>query len=85
MDSIPAEYSARISALEAKVAALYAHLGLVEGSASASVADALPDDVVELAREGRREEAIRALALERGLTTADAMAQVNGYLRSIGH
>jgi hypothetical protein len=85
MDQIPGEIAARIAALETKVSELYRHLELGEPAAADAVAASLPDDIVELARAGKREEAIRAVVEQLGVSTVDASARVNGYLRSIGH
>jgi hypothetical protein len=85
MESIPAEYAARIAALEEKVAQLYRHLGVVEPSAAEAVRDRLPEAARELARAGQREEAIRSVLVSEGVSTVDATALVDGYLRSIGH
>lgn len=85
MDQIPGEIAARIAALESKVAELYQHLGLLEPSGADAVAESIPSDIQELARAGKREEAIRAVIEQFGVSTVDASARVNGYLRSIGH
>jgi hypothetical protein len=85
MDQVPGEIAARIAALEAKVAELYRHLDLVEPSDTDAVAEGLPVGIAALARAGKREEAIRAVIEEFGVSTVDASARVNGYLRSIGH
>lgn len=85
MDEITAELARRVAALESKVGELYARLDLVEPSASEAVAESIPDDVRELAREGRRDDAIRALLVDSGVSVADATARVSAYLRSIGH
>lgn len=85
MDQIPPEIAARISALEVKVAELYRHLDFVEPASADAVAASLPDDIVALARAGKREEAIRVAIVQLGVSTVDASAMVNGYLRSIGH
>ena len=85
MESIPADYAARIAALEEKVAQLYAQLGLVEPSAAEAVRDRLPESARELARAGKREDAIRSVLETEGVSTIDATALVDGYLRSIGH
>jgi hypothetical protein len=85
MDQLPAEFAARIAALEVKVAELYRHLDIVEPSSADAVADSLPADIAALARAGKREEAIAAVMEQFGGSTVDASARVNGYLRSIGH
>ncbi len=85
MEQVPGEIAARISALEAKVAELYRQLELVEPSTPGAVAEGLPAGIADLARSGRREEAIRAAMEEYGVSTVDASARVNAYLRSIGH
>lgn len=85
MDQIPGEIAARIAALETKVAELYQHLGIAEPSGAEAVADALPEHIIRLARTGEREQAILAVMEEFGVSTVDASARVNGYLRSIGH
>lgn len=85
MDQIPGEIAARLAALETKVAELYQHLDLVEPSGADAVAESLPADIQQLAREGRREDAIRAVIEQFGVSTVDASARVTGYLRSIGH
>ncbi|HEY8590854.1 MAG TPA: hypothetical protein VIL55_15010 [Naasia sp.] len=79
------QYDARIAALEAKVARLYEVLDLVEPSSAEAVAGSLPDGVQRLAREGRREEAIRQLLVDQGGSLKDAASRVTGFLRSIGH
>ena len=85
MDQIPGEIAARLSALETKVAELYAHLNLTEPSGAEAVADSLPEEIQRLARAGEREQAILAVMEQFGVSTTDASARVNGYLRSIGH
>jgi hypothetical protein len=85
MDQIPGEIAARIAALEAKVAELYAHLELTEPSGADAVADALPEHIIRLASSGEREQAVLAVMEEYGVSSVDASARVNGYLRSIGH
>lgn len=84
-DSSLIALAARVAALEAKLAEVYDHLGLTEPSLPDAVAATLPASVIALAREGRRTEAIAALRSETGADTADALAQIDGYLRSIGH
>ena len=85
MDEITAELARRVAALEAKVGELYLRLDVVEPSSAAAVAQTVPPRVQELAREGRREEAVRALLVDTGVSVADATARVTAYLRSIGH
>ena len=86
MDQIPGEIAARIAALETKVAELYEHLELAEPSGADAVADGLPGgDRPRSPRAGKREQAILAVMEEFGVSTVDASARVNGYLRSIGH
>jgi hypothetical protein len=85
MDQVPGELAARLAAVEMKLAELYRHLGLVEPSGAEAVAGSIPADIQQLARSGRREEAIRAVIEQSGVSTVDASARVNGYLRSIGH
>jgi hypothetical protein len=67
MDSSLIALATRVAALEAKLAEVYDHLG-----------------VIALARAGQRTEAISQLQREAGIDTADALARVDGYLRSIG-
>jgi DNA repair ATPase RecN len=85
MDEIPGEFAARLAALETKVAELYRQLDLVEPSGAEAVAESIPTDIQHLARSGQRQEAIRAVIERFGVSTVDASARVNGYLRSIGH
>ena len=85
MDQIPGEIAARIAALETKVSELYEHLRLTEPSGAEAVAESLPEDIIRLARSGEREQAVLAVMERFGLSTVDASARVNGYLRSIGH
>lgn len=81
---VPPEIAMRIAALESKVARLYAELDLVEPGHSDAVAAGLPAEVVELARSGEREGAIRRLIVVEGISTVDAVTRVDGFLRSIG-
>lgn len=84
MDSSLIALATRVAALEAKLAAVYDHLGLSEPPTTEAVEASLPADVVALARAGQRTEAISQLQREAGIDTADALARVDGYLRSIG-
>lgn len=84
MDDITAELARRLAALESRVGDLYLLLDVVAPSPAESVARSLPDRVVALARQGRRDEAIRALLVDGGVSVADATARVTAYLRSIG-
>jgi hypothetical protein len=81
---VPPEIAARIAALESKVARLYAELNLVEPGSSEAVAVGLPAEVAELARSGEREQAIRRLIVDAGISTVDAVTRIDGFLRSIG-
>lgn len=83
-DNIPPELSARISALESQVFHLYQVLNVTMPSPGDSVADSLPEEVRELAREGDREEAIRRTLVLLGVSLQDAMLRVDGYLRTLG-
>lgn len=84
MDSSLIALAARVAALEAKLAEVYDHLGLSEPPLAEAVQASLPPEVIALARAGERTEAISALRLAAGIDTADALARVDGYLRSIG-
>lgn len=84
LHSIPSEVSARISALESLVFHLYQELGLAMPSATQSIAESLPAEVLELARDGNRDYAIRRALVLLGITVQDATLRVDGYLRSIG-
>ncbi len=81
---IPPELSARISALESQVWHLYQVLNVTMPSPADSAADALPEEVRELARDGDREEAIRRALVLLGISLQDAMLRVDGYLRTLG-
>jgi len=84
MDEITTELARRVAALESKVGELYARLDVVEPSASDAVAQSVPPHVAGLVRAGRREDAIRALLVDAGLSVADATARISAYSRSIG-
>ncbi len=84
MDSAMIALATRVAALEAKLAEVYDHLGLSEPAVADAVEASLPPEVTALARAGQRTEAIALLQREAGIDTADALARVDGYLRSIG-
>ena len=76
--------AARVAALEAKLAEVYDHLGLTEPSSADAVSSTLSPEAIALARAGRRTDAIALVQQEAGVDAADALAQVDAYLRSIG-